>query len=60
MFDQILLRPTLLGRYRPGGVAVVEAIDGQPILPHGAGREAHSDHLPVMVSLNVEMEASHV
>jgi hypothetical protein len=57
MFDQILLRPGLLGRYRPGAVKVVRDIGGAPILPREAGRDAHSDHLPVMISLDIEMEA---
>jgi len=60
MFDQILLRPDLLDRYRPGSVKVVAEIGGQPILGKRGGQEAHSDHLPVVVSLNLETEALHV
>lgn len=58
-FDQILLRPNLLGHYRPGGVRVIESVNDRTILRHRSGDRGHSDHLPVMISLYVETEALH-
>ena len=57
LFDQILLRPDLLGRYRPGDVVIISHVGGKPILNHQAGQDGHSDHLPVMLRLNIEVEA---
>lgn len=56
MFDQVLLRPGLLTRYRPGDVSIISHFGGQPILNRQAGRDGHSDHLPIMLKLAIEME----
>ena len=56
MFDPILLRPGLLTRYWPGEVSIISHVGGQPILNRQAGWDGHSDHLPVMLKLNIEME----
>ena len=49
MFDQVLLRPELLGGFKPEGVRIVTEIDGRPLMKNGC--PVVSDHLPVVLEV---------
>ncbi len=52
MYDQVLLRPELLGEFAPEHVRIVTEIDGVPLVANGRpNKSIASDHLPVMVEL---------
>ncbi len=62
MFDQVLLRPTLLGSLDHDGVDIVTEVGGQSLLTD-RGRpddKVASDHLPVICRLNVIQEGENV
>lgn len=55
MFDQVLLRPSLLPVFRSEHLAIVSSVEGTSLL-NGAGEPDHhvgSDHLPVAFSINI-------
>jgi hypothetical protein len=52
MYDQVLLRPELLGDFAPEHVRIVTEVDGTPLMSNGRPDESvASDDLPVMVKL---------
>ena len=56
-FDQVLLRPSLLAYYSPSALRVITNIGSRDLLQGGRIDRALSDHLPVLLSLNLERGA---
>lgn len=53
-FDQVLLRPALLTYYSPPGVRVITSIGNRDLLRNGKIDRSISDHLPILLRLNIE------
>ncbi len=54
-FDQVLLRPDLATRFRPGDVRVLDVNGDTALLTrHGVPRREISDHLPISLTLQLE------
>jgi exonuclease III len=54
IFDQVLLRPDLIGGFAPEQVRIVREIDGRSLLKDGCpDKELVSDHLPLVLELEV-------
>lgn len=53
-FDQILLRPELLPFYNPEALRVLERIGATPLLKNGVIDRSISDHLPLVIRLDME------
>lgn len=53
-FDQILLRPALLPSYKSSGLKVLDRIADKPLLKEGVIDHRFSDHLPLVIELDVE------
>lgn len=62
MFDQVLVRPSLLGSLDDGGVNIVVELGGQSLLTDRGrpNRAVASDHLPVVCRLSEIQEAENV
>jgi endonuclease/exonuclease/phosphatase family metal-dependent hydrolase len=59
MFDQVLVRPALLDRFKFAELAVLEHTGAEPLVK-GSGvpdRENGSDHLPILFRLNLQVKA---
>jgi hypothetical protein len=54
MFDQVLLRPSLLDYYAPSALEIIDSIAGRSLLRNGRVDKSISDHLPIFLRLNLE------
>jgi hypothetical protein len=54
IFDQVLLRPSLLQYYSSNAVEIVGEIGGRSLLRDGRINQSISDHLPIFLRLEVE------
>jgi exonuclease III len=54
MLDQVLLRPELLPFYSPDDVSVITEIAGEPLLFGDRLKPGYSDHLPLLLRLDIE------
>jgi hypothetical protein len=57
MFDQVLLRPSLLQYYSPSALRILDEIGGRCLLKDGRIDTSISDHLPIFLHLDVERGA---
>ncbi len=57
-FDQVLLRPGLLACYSPDGLVVPEEVDGLRLRRGDPNARTGSDHLPVVIRLDMEQEVT--
>lgn len=57
-FDQVLLRPDLLKFYNSRRLHVIDEIDGVRLLKDNIIDRNMSDHLPIVVELSTELEAT--
>jgi hypothetical protein len=56
MFDQVLLRPSLLEYYSsPNGLQIIDKIGDLPLMKDGRIDTAIYDHLPIFLRLNLEI-----
>ena len=46
-FDQVLIRPALLGNYQPTDVKILHSINGRSLVEDGKISSEFSDHLPI-------------
>jgi endonuclease/exonuclease/phosphatase family metal-dependent hydrolase len=53
MFDQVLLRPSLIPSFRSDRLVVIDTISEQPLIRDGRIDTSISDHLPVYVELEL-------
>jgi hypothetical protein len=58
-FDQVLLRPDLLDCLTQGNLQVIDAVRGKSLLAQNGLIKAASDHLPILVKLNIERTVSY-
>jgi hypothetical protein len=53
-FDQVLLRPALLPYYKAQGLKVLDRIADRPLIRNGVIDRSYSDHLPLLIKLDLE------
>jgi hypothetical protein len=53
-FDQVLLRPALLPYYKPHRLKVLDRIAETPLMKNGVIDRRYSDHLPLLITLDLE------
>lgn len=53
MFDQVLLRPSLLKSFDKNNLQVIEEINGVSLIKNGKISKDFSDHLPIMIKLTI-------
>jgi hypothetical protein len=51
IFDQVLLRPSLLPHYSPSAIQILTSIGGRDLLREGRIDTSVSDHLPILLKL---------
>jgi hypothetical protein len=58
-FDQVLLRPELLSCYHSDRLIVPDRMGERLIIGKSGEEPSLSDHLPVLIGLNIESEKDH-
>lgn len=53
-FDQALLRPSLLDYFKTQDISVISQVGEQSLLKNNKINKAFSDHLPIMIKLDIE------
>ena len=53
-FDQVLLRPDLLNFFTDDDLIVITEINGESLIINGRIDNSLSDHLPILLKLNIE------
>jgi exonuclease III len=53
MFDQVLLRPSLLKGFNKNNLQIIEEINGVSLIKNGKISKDFSDHLPIMIKLSI-------
>jgi hypothetical protein len=54
MFDQVLLRPSLLDYYNPSGLQIIQKVGSHNLVSGGKIDTSVSDHLPIFLRLELE------
>lgn len=52
-FDQVLIRPDVIPYYRSDGLKVITEVGGESIFDGNTITSTHSDHLPIMITLDM-------
>ena len=58
-FDQVLLRPNLLQYFSPDQLTVLDSIGGKSLMSNHKIDTSISDHLPILITLQIERGTSH-
>ena len=53
-FDQILLRPSLLNYFKSEDISIISQIRDKSLLKNNKIDKSFSDHLPIMIKLDIE------
>ncbi len=57
MFDQVLLRPGLLDVFSPSNLKILTEVNGHSLIRNDRINRQYSDHLPIVITLDLEREA---